>query len=115
MKLIYDVNQKPPIGKNLVYAFQQVLAIMAATLLVPLLVGEPLNQAAALCGAGFGTLFYIFVTRKKSPVFLGSSFAFISPLIGAAPCNRCSCWRSPPQIRCGARFPCCASVWAPCR
>ena len=84
MKLIYDVNQKPPIGKNLVYAFQQVLAIMAATLLVPLLVGEPLNQAAALCGAGFGTLFYIFATRKKSPVFLGSSFAFISPLIGAA-------------------------------
>ncbi len=83
MKLIYDVNQKPPIGKNLVYAFQQVLAIMAATLLVPLLVGEPLNQAAALCGAGFGTLFYIFATRKKSPVFLGSSFAFISPLIGA--------------------------------
>ena len=87
MKLIYDVNQKPPIGKNLVYAFQQVLAIMAATLLVPLLVGEPLNQAAALCGAGFGTLFYIFATRKKSPVFLGSSFAFISPLIGAASCG----------------------------
>ena len=87
MKLIYDVNQKPPIGKNLVYAFQQVLAIMAATLLVPLLVGEPLNQAAALCGAGFGTLFYIFVTKKKSPVFLGSSFAFISPLIGAASCG----------------------------
>ena len=87
MKLIYDVNQKPPIGKNLVYAFQQVLAIMAATLLVPLLVGEPLNQAAALCGAGFGTLFYIFMTKKKSPVFLGSSFAFISPLIGAASCG----------------------------
>ena len=87
MKLVYDIHDKPPIRKNLVYAFQQVLAIMAATLLVPLLVGEPLNQAAALCGAGFGTLFYILVTKKKSPVFLGSSFAFISPLIGAASCG----------------------------
>ena len=87
MKLIYDIDQKPPIKKNLVFAFQQVLAIMAATLLVPLLVGDPLNQPAALCGAGFGTLFYIFVTKKMSPVFLGSSFAFISPLIGAASCG----------------------------
>ena len=87
MKLVYDINQKPPIRKNLVYAFQQVLAIMAATLLVPLLVGEPLNQPAALCGAGFGTLFYLWVTKYSSPVFLGSSFAFISPLIGAASCG----------------------------
>ena len=88
MKLVYDINQKPPIRKNLVYAFQQVLAIMAATLLVPALVnlnsGETyMSQPAALLGAGFGTLFYLFVTRKKSPVFLGSSFAFISPLVGA--------------------------------
>ncbi len=89
MKLVYDVNQKPPLKKNLLYAFQQVLAIMAATLLVPALVNGAagttyMNQAAALCGAGFGTLFYILMTRRKSPVFLGSSFAFISPLIGAA-------------------------------
>ena len=88
MKLVYDINDKPPIKKNLVYAFQQVLAIMAATLLVPALVnlqsGETyMSQPAALLGAGFGTLFYLFVTRKKSPVFLGSSFAFISPLVGA--------------------------------
>ena len=87
MKLVYDVNQKPPLRKNLVYAFQQLLAIMAATLLVPVLAdstGLYLNQPAALFGAGMGTLFYIFIaTRKKSPVFLGSSFAFISPLAGA--------------------------------
>lgn len=88
MKLVYDVNQKPPIKQNLVYAFQQVLAIMAATLLVPALVNSSsgttyMSQPAALCGAGLGTLFYHFATRKKSPVFLGSSFAFISPLIGA--------------------------------
>ena len=87
MKLVYDINQKPPLKKNLVYAFQQLLAIMAATLLVPVLAdstGLYLNQPAALCGAGFGTLFYIYIaTRQKSPVFLGSSFAFISPLAGA--------------------------------
>ena len=92
MKLVYDINQKPPIKQNLVFAFQQVLAIMAATLLVPALVNSGsgttyMSQPAALCGAGFGTLFYIFVTRKKSPVFLGSSFAFISPLIGATACG----------------------------
>ena len=87
MKLVYDINDKPPIKKNLIYAFQQLLAIMAATLLVPILAdgtGLYLNQPAALLGAGMGTLFYIFAaTRKKSPVFLGSSFAFISPLAGA--------------------------------
>ncbi|NLD82612.1 MAG: uracil-xanthine permease [Clostridiales bacterium] len=86
MKLVYGINDKPPIRKNLVYAFQQLLAIMAATLLVPILVdatGTYMSQPAALCGAGFGTLFYLFVaTKKKSPVFLGSSFAFISPLAG---------------------------------
>ena len=60
MKLIYDVNQTPPLRKNLIYAFQQLLAIMAATLLVPILAdatGLYLDQPAALCGAGFGTLF----------------------------------------------------------
>ena len=87
MKLVYDISDKPPIKKNLIYAFQQLLGIMAATLLVPILVdgsGLYMSQPAALCGAGFGTLFYIFIaTRKKSPVFLGSSFAFIAPLSGA--------------------------------
>ena len=84
MKLVYDIADKPPIKKNLIYALQQLLAIMAATLLVPILVdgtGVYMSQPAALCGAGMGTLFYLFVaTKKKSPVFLGSSFAFISPL-----------------------------------
>jgi len=88
MKLVYNVHEKPPVQKNLVFAFQQLLAIMAATLLVPALVNGSsgtnyMSQPAALCGAGFGTLFYLLATQKKSPVFLGSSFAFISPLIGA--------------------------------
>lgn len=89
MKLVYDVADKPPIKKNLIYAFQQLLAIMAATLLVPILVNSSsgtayMSQSAALFGAGAGTVFYLFMTRKKSPVFLGSSFAFISPLVSAA-------------------------------
>lgn len=87
MKLVYDIHENPPLKKNLIYALQQLLAIMAATLLVPVLVdasGTYMSQPAALFGAGAGTLFYIFVaTKKKSPVFLGSSFAFISPLAGA--------------------------------
>lgn len=89
MKLIYDVQDKPKFKANLVFAFQQLLAIIAATLLVPTLVnsiyGEVvLDQAAALLGAGVGTLVYVLFTKRKSPVFLGSSFAFISPLAGAA-------------------------------
>lgn len=88
MRLIYDVEDKPKLKSNLVFAFQQLLSIIAATLLVPILVNsaageEILSQAAALFGAGAGTLTYIAFTRKKSPVYLGSSFAFISPLIGA--------------------------------
>ena len=81
--LVYDVNQKPPFGKNLIYAFQQLLAIIAATVLVPILVdpsGVYLSQASALIGAGVGTLVYLLFTKFKSPVFLGSSFAFITPL-----------------------------------
>lgn len=83
MQLTYAVNQKVPFGKNLVYAFQQVLAILAATVLVPILVdpaGTYLSQSSALIGAGVGTLVYLLFTRFKSPVFLGSSFAFITPL-----------------------------------
>lgn len=81
--LVYDVNERPPFGKNLVYAFQQLLAIIAATVLVPIVVdpqGLYLNQAAALIGAGVGTLVYILFTKFRSPVFLGSSFAFITPM-----------------------------------
>ncbi len=81
--LIYEVHQKPPFGKNLLFAFQQVLAILAATVLVPVLVdpaGVYMSQAAALIGAGVGTIVYLLFTKFKSPVFLGSSFAFIPPL-----------------------------------
>lgn len=83
INLVYDVNERPSFGKNLVYAFQQVLAIIAATVLVPMIVdpeGIYLSQSAALLGAGVGTIIYLLFTHFKSPVFLGSSFAFITPL-----------------------------------
>jgi uracil permease len=89
MKLVYDVHERPQFAKNLLYAFQQLLAVIAATILVPTLVNqfsgkELLNHGAAMIGAGMGTLVYLLFTRFKSPVFLGSSFAFISPLASAA-------------------------------
>ncbi len=94
MNLVYNVDDKVKFSKNIVYAIQQLLAIIAATILVPTLVNlnygeEVLNQAAALFGAGAGTIIYIIFTRKKSPVFLGSSFAFIGPLSSACVFGYC--------------------------
>ena len=59
------------------------LAILAATLAVPMIVGNGLTPASAMFGAGVGTLVYILATKKKSPVFLGSSFAFIGSMSAA--------------------------------
>ncbi len=87
MKLTYNVSDKPETGKMFIFAFQQLLAILAATIAVPQQVGQQvgieMSQAAALFGAGAGTLIYVLFTKKKSPVFLGSSFAFIAPMIAA--------------------------------
>lgn len=80
MKLTYNVQDKPKLSQTLVFAFQQMIAIMAATLLVPMIVtsyGLPADPAAALFGAGLGTLVYIAFTKRRSPVFLGSSFTFL--------------------------------------
>lgn len=83
VNLVYDINDKPPFGKLLVLALQQLLAIMAATIAVPVAIGLPTQVPSAILGAGIGTLVYLLFTRFKSPVFLGSSFAFISSLITA--------------------------------
>jgi len=83
MKLVYDVNDKPPIGKTIIYAFQQLLAILAATIAVPSIVGNGMSQSAALFGAGVGTIVYLLFTKFKSPVFLGSSFAFLGSMFSA--------------------------------
>lgn len=93
MKLIYNINDKPKFTKLLIFALQQLLAIMTATLVVPIIVSNPetpygcgdvnMSSAAALFGAGVGTLVYVLFTKKKSPVFLGSSFAFLGSMAAA--------------------------------
>ena len=82
-KLVYDIHDKPKFGAMLVFAFQQLLAIMAATIAVPAIVGNGMSASAALFGAGVGTLVYQLFTKFRSPVFLGSSFAFIGSMVAA--------------------------------
>ncbi len=83
MKLVYGVKDKPGFGKVIVFAIQQLLAILAATIAVPAIIGNEMDQSAALLGAGVGTIVYLLFTKFKSPVFLGSSFAFIGSMLAA--------------------------------
>lgn len=83
MNLIYGIKDRPKFAQMLVFAFQQVLAILAATIAVPAIVGNGMSAAAALFGAGVGTIVYQLFTKFRSPVFLGSSFAFIGPMAAA--------------------------------
>ena len=81
--LVYGVKDKPSWGKIILFALQQMLAILAATIAVPAIVGNDMSQSAALFGAGAGTLIYLLFTKFKSPVFLGSSFAFLGSMFAA--------------------------------
>ncbi|SCX15359.1 uracil permease [Lachnospiraceae bacterium YSD2013] len=87
MKLTYGVSDKPSFGKVVVFALQQLLAILAATIAVPAIInsgaGSEMSASAALFGAGVGTIVYLLFTKFKSPVFLGSSFAFIGSMLAA--------------------------------
>ncbi|MBO5970153.1 MAG: uracil-xanthine permease [Clostridia bacterium] len=83
MQLIYNVKDKPKFGQLIVFAIQQLLAIMAATIAVPAIVGNGMTASAALFGAGAGTIIYQLFTKFKSPVVLGSSFAFIPSMLAA--------------------------------
>lgn len=83
--LLYDTNEKPTPGKWFILAIQHVFAMFGATILVPLLVNEAagttvLTIPMALVASGIGTLIYILCTKGKSPVYLGSSFAYITPI-----------------------------------
>lgn len=83
MNLIYQVKDKPKFGANLIFALQQLLAILAATIAVPSIIGNGMSQSAALFGAGVGTIVYLLFTKFRSPVFLGSSFAFLGSMSAA--------------------------------
>lgn len=87
-KMTYDVDEMPPIGKTLILALQHVFAMFGATILVPILVNAAAGETVltipvALVTSGIGTLIYLVCTKKKSPVYLGSSFAFITPIAAA--------------------------------
>ena len=87
-KMTYDVNEKPPVAKWIVLAIQHVFAMFGATILVPILVNAAAGETVltipvALVASGIGTLLYILCTKGKSPVYLGSSFAFITPIAAA--------------------------------
>jgi len=84
-KLTYDVHETPPIAQWILLSFQHVFAMFGATILVPILVNnmaqaEVLTIPVALVASGVGTIFYIFCSKGKAPIYLGSSFAFITPM-----------------------------------
>ena len=89
--LVYDIHDKPRFSKLIVFAIQQLLAIMAATIAVPAIINSndsiafatEMSASAALFGAGIGTIVYQLFTKFRSPVFLGSSFAFIGSMVAA--------------------------------
>ena len=87
-KLLLDVNEKPTVAKWIILALQHVFAMFGATILVPIMVNTAAGETVltipvALVTSGIGTLIYILCTKGKSPVYLGSSFAFIAPLAAA--------------------------------
>ena len=83
MELLYNVKDRPPVGRLIFFAIQQLLAILAGTITLPLIVGNGMSQSAALLGAGVGTLVYLLITKFRSPVFLGSSFTYLGSMAAA--------------------------------
>ena len=81
--MIYGVKDRPKIGRLILFSLQQLLAILAATIAVPMIIGNGMSPSAALFGAGVGTVVYLLFTKFKSPVFLGSSFAFLGSMATA--------------------------------
>ena len=76
--LLLDVDQKPELVPGLLLSLQHVFAMFGATVLVPLILGMPVS--VALFASGLGTLIYMVATQFKVPVYLGSSFAFITAM-----------------------------------
>lgn len=79
--LLIGIREKPGLGKGIVLSFQHVFAMFGATVLVPILTGLPINTS--LLASGIGTLIYILCTGARVPVYLGSSFAYITAIIAA--------------------------------
>lgn len=81
--LDYDVLDRPRLKDTILCALQHFLSVISATIIVPTVLKLPMQIPAAILGAGLGTLMYIFITKKRSPIFLSSNFSFI-PSMGIA-------------------------------
>lgn len=79
--MIYNVHDKPPLGKTLLFALQLMLSCFTATALIAQICGVPLS--GAFMGAGFATIVYGIVTRHESPMFISNSGAFVAPVLAA--------------------------------
>ena len=79
---LYDIEDVPPIGRAIPLSFQHVFAMFGATILVPILTG--LDPSVTLFCSGLGTLLFHLINKGKVPAYLGSSFAFIAPIIAVA-------------------------------
>lgn len=78
-KAVLDIHEKPTVGQLITFSFQHMFAMFGSTILVPKLVG--LSPAIALLTSGIATIIFLIITQFKVPAYLGSSFAFISPII----------------------------------
>ncbi len=81
-EMVMDVHEVPKLQQWIVLSLQHLFAMFGSTILVPFLTG--LSPAVALISSGVGTLAYLVVTKGRIPAYLGSSFAFIAPIIGAS-------------------------------
>ena len=79
--MIYNVHDKPPLGKTLLFALQLMLSCFTATALIAQICGVPLS--GAFLGAGFATIVYGIVTKHESPMFISNSGAFVAPVLAA--------------------------------
>jgi uracil permease len=82
-KRIIDVSERPPLPKTLLLSLQHLFAMFGATVLVPLLF--KVNPATILLFNGIGTLLYLVICKGRIPGYLGSSFAFLSPVFIVLP------------------------------
>ena len=82
MRRPIDVHERLPLFQMVPLGLQHLFAMFGATVLVPILTG--LSPAVALFTSGTGTLLFILITQGKVPSYLGSSFAFIAPIIAVA-------------------------------
>lgn len=79
--VILDVEDVPKLGQWIILSVQHLFAMFGATVLVPVL--THLSPAVALVSSGLGTLAYLLITKGQIPAYLGSSFAFITPILAA--------------------------------